>query len=163
LTMLYRSTDRLCRRGAPVKNLSHSASFESLDKDAPSKPATKHPLSRRHYYGFYVEIFETIGHFPGPEQVEANLGIKEHEIATPTPHEVNKASHSRPQQLAHDIGTIDSRCVGAADNSAHRIPAIATGQIAISSRASSAKTCAIPRAPPPPSATATFGRRISAI
>src|ERR1700733_1858008 len=39
--MLYRSTDRLCRRGAPVKNLSHSASFESLDKDAPSKPGTK--------------------------------------------------------------------------------------------------------------------------
>src|SRR5271163_2922496 len=42
LTMLYRSTDRLCRRGAPMKNLSHSASFESLDKDAPSKPGTKH-------------------------------------------------------------------------------------------------------------------------
>ena len=39
--MLYRSTDRLCRRGAPMKNLAHSASFESLDKDAPSKPGTK--------------------------------------------------------------------------------------------------------------------------
>jgi hypothetical protein len=39
--MLYRSTDRLSRRGAPVKNLAHSASFESLDKDAPSKPETK--------------------------------------------------------------------------------------------------------------------------
>jgi hypothetical protein len=43
--MLYRSTDRLCRRGAPVKNLSHSASFEPLDKDAPSKPGTKHLVS----------------------------------------------------------------------------------------------------------------------
>src|SRR6516164_1392915 len=42
LTMLYRSTDRLCRCGAPVKNLAHSASFESLDKDAPSKPGIKH-------------------------------------------------------------------------------------------------------------------------
>jgi len=42
LTMLYRSTDRRCRRGAPVKNLSHSASFESLDKNAPSKAGTKH-------------------------------------------------------------------------------------------------------------------------
>jgi hypothetical protein len=42
LTMLYRSTDRLSRCGAPVKNLAHSASFESLDKDAPSKPGTKH-------------------------------------------------------------------------------------------------------------------------
>ncbi len=42
MTMLYRSTDRLCRRGAPMKNLAHSASFESLDKDAPSKPGTKH-------------------------------------------------------------------------------------------------------------------------
>ena len=42
--MLYRSTDRLCRCGAPMKNLAHSASFESLDKNAPSKPGTKHPL-----------------------------------------------------------------------------------------------------------------------
>ena len=42
LTMLYRSTDRLSRRGAPVQNLAHSASFESLDKDAPSKAGTKH-------------------------------------------------------------------------------------------------------------------------
>src|SRR4029077_20481541 len=40
--MLYRSTDRLCRRGAPMQNLAHSASFESLDKDAPSKAGTKH-------------------------------------------------------------------------------------------------------------------------
>ena len=39
--MLYRSTDRLCRRGAPMQNLAHSASFESLDKDAPSKAGTK--------------------------------------------------------------------------------------------------------------------------
>ena len=42
LTMLYRSTDRLCRCGAPMKNLTHSASFESLDKNAPSKPGIKH-------------------------------------------------------------------------------------------------------------------------
>ena len=47
LTMLYRSTDRLSRRGAPVQNLAHSASFESLDKDAPSKAGTKH-LGRLH-------------------------------------------------------------------------------------------------------------------
>ena len=42
LTMLYRSTDRLCRRGAPVENLAHSASFHSDDKNAPSKPGIKH-------------------------------------------------------------------------------------------------------------------------
>src|SRR6202044_1119595 len=42
LTMLYRSTDCLCRRSAPMKNLAHSASFESFDKDAPSKPGIKH-------------------------------------------------------------------------------------------------------------------------
>jgi hypothetical protein len=47
LTMLYRSTDRLCRCGAPVKNLSHSASFESLDKNAPSKSGTKQLGSAR--------------------------------------------------------------------------------------------------------------------
>src|SRR3954468_21469043 len=34
-TMLYRSTDRLSRRGAPVKNLAHSASFDSCNKNAP--------------------------------------------------------------------------------------------------------------------------------
>src|SRR4029077_14631516 len=45
LTMLYRSTDRLCRCGAPMKNLSHSASFESLDKNAPLKSGTKQLLS----------------------------------------------------------------------------------------------------------------------
>jgi hypothetical protein len=37
LTILYRSTDRRCRRGAPVKNLAHSASLQLLDKTAPSK------------------------------------------------------------------------------------------------------------------------------
>jgi len=42
LTMLYRSTDRLCRRGAPVKNLTHSASFRSRQKTAPSKLGIKH-------------------------------------------------------------------------------------------------------------------------
>jgi hypothetical protein len=42
MTMLYRSTDCLCRCGAPMKNLAHSASLESLDKNAPSKPGTKH-------------------------------------------------------------------------------------------------------------------------
>src|SRR5213080_4725273 len=41
-TMLYRSTDRLSRRGAPVKNLAHSASFDSCNKNAPSKCETKH-------------------------------------------------------------------------------------------------------------------------
>src|SRR3954447_11527703 len=40
-TMLYRSTNRLSRRGAPVKNLAHSASFDSCHKNAPSKCGTK--------------------------------------------------------------------------------------------------------------------------
>ena len=42
LTMLYRSTDRLCRCGAPMKNLAHSASFHSSVKSALSKPGIKH-------------------------------------------------------------------------------------------------------------------------
>lgn len=42
LTMLYRSTDRLCRGGAPVSNLAHSASFHSGEKNAPSKSGIKH-------------------------------------------------------------------------------------------------------------------------
>src|SRR5277367_4641408 len=41
LTMLYRSTHRRCRGGAPVKNLAHSASFHSKENNAPSKPGIK--------------------------------------------------------------------------------------------------------------------------
>src|SRR5262245_54770200 len=40
--MLYRSTDRLCRCGAAVENLAHSASFHSLENNAPSNPGIKH-------------------------------------------------------------------------------------------------------------------------
>jgi hypothetical protein len=40
--MLYRSTDRLRRCGAPVQYLSHSASFHSLEKYAPPNAGTKH-------------------------------------------------------------------------------------------------------------------------
>ena len=42
LTILYRSTHRLRRASAPVKNLSHSASFHSREKIAPSKHGIKH-------------------------------------------------------------------------------------------------------------------------
>jgi hypothetical protein len=42
LTMLYRSTERLCRCGAAVKNLSHSASLKFPGKGAPSNPGIKH-------------------------------------------------------------------------------------------------------------------------
>ena len=41
LTILYCSTDRLCRRGAAVKNLAHSASFHSKENNAPSKAGIK--------------------------------------------------------------------------------------------------------------------------
>jgi hypothetical protein len=44
LTMLYRSTDRLCRCGAAVKNLAHSASFHSLENNAPENPGIKQSL-----------------------------------------------------------------------------------------------------------------------
>ncbi len=40
--MLYRSTDRLSRCGAPVKNLAHSASFHGMENIAPSNPGIKH-------------------------------------------------------------------------------------------------------------------------
>jgi hypothetical protein len=42
LTTLYRSTDRLCRGGAAVKNLAQSASLHAGENNAPSKPGTKH-------------------------------------------------------------------------------------------------------------------------
>ena len=41
LTMLDRSTDCRCRRGAAVQNLAHSASFHSREKTAPSNPGIK--------------------------------------------------------------------------------------------------------------------------
>ncbi|CDX14863.1 hypothetical protein MPLB_1490065 [Mesorhizobium sp. ORS 3324] len=47
MTMLYRSTDRLCRRGAPMENLAHSASFDSEDKDAPIKAWDQTSLGTR--------------------------------------------------------------------------------------------------------------------
>jgi len=40
--MLYRSTDRLCRCGAPMENLAHSASLHSRDNIEPSNPGIKH-------------------------------------------------------------------------------------------------------------------------
>jgi hypothetical protein len=40
--MLYRSTHRRCRGGAPVQNLAHSVSFHSKENNAPSKPGIKH-------------------------------------------------------------------------------------------------------------------------
>ncbi len=42
VTILYCSSDRLGRCGAPVQNLSHSESFQSRDKNAPSQPGIKH-------------------------------------------------------------------------------------------------------------------------
>src|ERR1700722_17874997 len=48
--MLYRSTDRLCRSGAPMENLCHSASFESDEKNAPSKSGTKHLVPLKVYW-----------------------------------------------------------------------------------------------------------------
>src|ERR687893_1248653 len=42
LTILYCSTDCLCRCGAPMENLAHSASLHSGDKNAPSNPGIKH-------------------------------------------------------------------------------------------------------------------------
>src|SRR6476661_7324998 len=47
LTILYCSTDCLCRGGAAVKNLSHSASFHSRENNAPSNPGIKHLVHRR--------------------------------------------------------------------------------------------------------------------
>src|SRR5436190_23847242 len=40
------STDRLCRCGAAVENLAHSASLHSLENNAPSNPGIKHLADR---------------------------------------------------------------------------------------------------------------------
>src|SRR3954447_13043528 len=46
LTMLYRSTDRRRRCGAPMVNLAHRASRPSCEKSAPSNPGINHPRYR---------------------------------------------------------------------------------------------------------------------
>jgi hypothetical protein len=46
-TILYRSTNYLCRRGAAVEKLAHSASFHSKENNAPSKSGIEH--LKRHY------------------------------------------------------------------------------------------------------------------
>src|SRR4051794_38880350 len=46
LTILYCSTDRRRRAGAPMENLAHSASFQSNEKSAPSIHGTKHVVRR---------------------------------------------------------------------------------------------------------------------
>jgi hypothetical protein len=53
-----------------MKNLSHSASFESLDNDAPSKSGTKHLAS----LGFKQ--------IPSPREVEAALALGEEAAVT---------------------------------------------------------------------------------
>ena len=47
LTMLYRSTDRRCRRGAPMVNLAHSASLPPLRKDRTIRIRDQTAPSRR--------------------------------------------------------------------------------------------------------------------
>jgi hypothetical protein len=42
LTMLYRSTHRLCRAGAPVKYLTHNPSRSTVSESVPSYSGTKH-------------------------------------------------------------------------------------------------------------------------
>jgi hypothetical protein len=59
---LYCSTNRLCRCGAPVKNLAHSASLQLLDKIAPSKFGIKQlvegkPLETSFGEDLYKKIF----------------------------------------------------------------------------------------------------------
>src|SRR6185437_14023389 len=73
-TMLYRSTDRLCRGGAAVKNLAHSASLHACEKTAPSNPGIKHldraAAARRFSYKFEVAIA-----WPASTENEARSGV----------------------------------------------------------------------------------------
>src|SRR6516165_9006594 len=65
--MLYRSTHCLCRGGAAVKNLAHSASFHSRERIAPSKPGIKH-LGR---------VIEPIEALLPPEAITCRLAFPE--------------------------------------------------------------------------------------
>jgi DNA repair ATPase RecN len=56
--MLYRSTNCRCRRGAPVMNLPHSASFHSCEKIAPSNDGIKQ-LGKAHVLPDGRRVFET--------------------------------------------------------------------------------------------------------
>jgi putative transposase len=71
LTILYCSTDCLCRRGAAVQNLSHSASFQAWENNAPSKSGIKHKGSFSFSGWVYRQrnlverFFNRIKHFRG--------------------------------------------------------------------------------------------------
>jgi hypothetical protein len=72
--MLYRSTDRLCRCGAPVQQyLSHNASRHSLEKYASLNAGTKHlvPLP-------YLDVGEDLRQVV----VRADKGKERREVAT---------------------------------------------------------------------------------
>src|SRR5215470_17541981 len=71
--MLYRSTDRLSRGGAPMKNLAHTASFESLDKDAPSKPRTEQLGQRLEDLRFNLALKRLGG--DRPDELEGQLAV----------------------------------------------------------------------------------------
>src|SRR6187431_33247 len=58
--MLYRSTDRLCRAGAPVQYLAHSASFQAGEKSAPSNSGIKHLVQAEDVLGCRVGAPERV-------------------------------------------------------------------------------------------------------
>ena len=77
LAILYCSTDCLRRGGAPVQNLSHSASFQSCDKNAPSKPGTKHLRLPRVVQLFRAEMpLEVAGLAQSTSPPEARVGAQ---------------------------------------------------------------------------------------
>ena len=65
LTMLYRSTDCRCCRGAPVMNVAHSASFHSCENNAPPNPGTKHLTHCGGGNGQASRTQACVGHGPG--------------------------------------------------------------------------------------------------
>jgi hypothetical protein len=99
LTMLYRSTDRRSRCGAAVKNLAHNASFHPPDKNAPSKPGTKHlgPVLESQYSS-RCSLSLSCCRFDGHE---AKADAAQPKTATRTPPRhghgtVRRRAHSRP-------------------------------------------------------------------
>src|ERR1700722_20124579 len=102
--MLYRSTDRLCRCGAPVQYLSNSASFHSLEKYAPPNAGTKHLLHTTADYGLPRVRTELQGLFvipslaPHPIQADCEFAGHRH-LGDPT-----FAAHREMQELASPIG-----------------------------------------------------------
>ena len=109
LTMLYRSTDRLCRWAAAVKNLSHSASLKFPDKGAPSNPGIKQFRDCKVSGCYALEACSFTYRFLSPESHDSRVAAEER--IRPKKHEGTQEGDLFRARLDRLINISKSWCV----------------------------------------------------